>query len=162
MAMRQVYSTNDIHEAQLVKSALLADGIETLIKNEQTFGRVRAFGIVDHWPEIWILDESHAPTVIDADGLNVLAGIDKWWSLIEQSDVLTPHAGEMQRLLDKTSINSDELQRPELAHEVAKLLDNVGDLESSFCAEWMLWGLIGCEAMSSPRTKSKNGCLMFA
>lgn len=73
----------------------------------------------------WILGEGHVPTVVDADGLNVLASIDEWWSLIKPSDVLTPHPGEMQRLLSKTSIKSDELQRPELAREVAKLCNGI-------------------------------------
>jgi len=46
--------------------------------------------------------------------------------------------------------------------EVAKLLDNVGNLENSSWPARMAWGLIGCEAISSPRTTSKNGCLVFA
>ncbi len=73
----------------------------------------------------WILGEDSTPTVIDADGLNVLAGIEEWWSLIGQSNVLTPHPGEMGRLLAKTGIKSDELQRPELAREVAKLCGGI-------------------------------------
>ena len=73
----------------------------------------------------WILSEPSMPTVIDADGLNVLARIDEWWSLIRSNVVLTPHPGEMQRLLAKTSIKSDELQRPELAREVARLCGGI-------------------------------------
>jgi asparagine synthase (glutamine-hydrolysing) len=46
--------------------------------------------------------------------------------------------------------------------EVAKLLGDAGNLERSSWPMWMLWGLIGCEAMSSPRTTSKNGRLVFA
>ncbi|MFQ5341420.1 MAG: NAD(P)H-hydrate epimerase [Anaerolineae bacterium] len=39
------------------------------------------------------------PAVIDADGLNNLAGIDDWWkSLRVEQAVLTPHPGEMARL----------------------------------------------------------------
>ncbi|MFQ5593964.1 MAG: NAD(P)H-hydrate dehydratase, partial [Anaerolineae bacterium] len=39
------------------------------------------------------------PAVIDADGLNNLAGIDDWWkSLRVEQAILTPHPGEMARL----------------------------------------------------------------
>jgi len=40
------------------------------------------------------------PTVIDADGLNALAGQSRWWDLLPVKCVLTPHPGEMARLLD--------------------------------------------------------------
>ncbi len=38
-------------------------------------------------------------TVIDADGLNLLAGIPSWPALLPERTVLTPHPGEMARLL---------------------------------------------------------------
>lgn len=69
----------------------------------------------------WILEDGNRPVVIDADGLNVLAKINDWWTLIDEDDVLTPHPGEMQRLLAKTSVNASDLPRAELAGEVAKL-----------------------------------------
>lgn len=48
--------------------------------------------------------------VIDADGLNWLAKQDDWWSWLEGSElVLTPHPGELGRLLgvETTAIQSD-------------------------------------------------------
>lgn len=40
------------------------------------------------------------PLVVDADALNALAGVPEWWrSLPEGRAVLTPHPGEMARLL---------------------------------------------------------------
>lgn len=40
------------------------------------------------------------PTVIDADGLNILSAIDEWWERLPHGNaVLTPHVGEMKRLL---------------------------------------------------------------
>jgi len=40
------------------------------------------------------------PVVIDADGLNWLAAQERWWDLLPPNQVvLTPHAGEMARLL---------------------------------------------------------------
>ncbi len=73
----------------------------------------------------WILSEGPTPVVIDADGLNVLARMDEWWSQVDQNDVLTPHAGEMKRLLKKTSLGETELKRPDLAGEVAKLCGGI-------------------------------------
>jgi NAD(P)H-hydrate epimerase len=45
--------------------------------------------------------------VIDADGLNALAQIDRWWE-VEAPLVLTPHPGEMGRL---TGLSVPEVQR---------------------------------------------------
>ncbi len=49
-----------------------------------------------------ILTESEANVVLDADGLNWLARQERWWeSLPAQRLVLTPHPGEMARLLNR-------------------------------------------------------------
>ena len=48
--------------------------------------------------------------VIDADGLNWLAGQDEWWTTLSDSElVLTPHPGELSRLLgaNRSEIESD-------------------------------------------------------
>ncbi len=42
-----------------------------------------------------------APWVIDADALNILARRDRWWDLLPEGRVLTPHPGEMARLLGR-------------------------------------------------------------
>ncbi len=73
----------------------------------------------------WILNEGRTPVVIDADGLNVLSRIDEWWALIDEEDVLTPHAGEMKRLLTKTSLDATKLKRRDLAREVARLCGGI-------------------------------------
>lgn len=39
------------------------------------------------------------PAVIDADALSILAGWPRWWEQIGPGNLLTPHAGEMARLL---------------------------------------------------------------
>ena len=73
----------------------------------------------------WILSEGRTPVVIDADGLNVLAAIDDWWSQIDQNDVLTPHPGEMKRLLKKTSLDATDVLLLDLAREVARLCGGI-------------------------------------
>lgn len=53
------------------------------------------------------------PTVLDADGLNAVAEADEWWTNIgAPSLILTPHPGELSRLLDRpvADIQADRLQ----------------------------------------------------
>jgi asparagine synthase (glutamine-hydrolysing) len=64
-----------------------------------------------------------------------------------------------QELMGKISKRVQDWVEPS---EVDKLLGHADNLENSSWPVWMLWGLIGCEAMSSPRTTSKNGRLVFA
>ena len=45
-----------------------------------------------------LLTQGGKPVVLDADGLNNLAGIQYWHTVRTASIVLTPHPGEMQRL----------------------------------------------------------------
>jgi NAD(P)H-hydrate epimerase len=50
--------------------------------------------------------QEHAPPgaqlpalIVDADGLNLLARIDEWWRQLPPDTILTPHPGEMARLM---------------------------------------------------------------
>ncbi len=52
------------------------------------------------------------PVVLDADALNILAKTDRWWSRLRVQAVLTPHPGEMARLLRSTT---KEVQRDRIA-----------------------------------------------
>ena len=51
------------------------------------------------------------PLVVDADALNILADFDEWWQLVPANSVLTPHPGEMARLMgeeaDRDAIQAD-------------------------------------------------------
>lgn len=50
------------------------------------------------------LSETEHPIVVDADALNWLAKHGRWWGLLPaRRAVLTPHVGEMARLLDTTA-----------------------------------------------------------
>ena len=56
------------------------------------------------------------PIVIDADGLNVLAGTEDWWeSLPHGRLLLTPHMGELARLLDTDTDVADGAEGTEVA-----------------------------------------------
>lgn len=52
------------------------------------------------------------PLVIDADGLNIISEIPRWWESVEGPAVLTPHPGEMSRLTGKSveEIQGDRLK----------------------------------------------------
>jgi hydroxyethylthiazole kinase-like uncharacterized protein yjeF len=51
------------------------------------------------------------PLVIDADALNALSEADRWWTALPSNTILTPHPGEMGRLMgaDVATVNSDRL-----------------------------------------------------
>ena len=51
------------------------------------------------------------PTVVDADGLKLLARVDGWAHLLPRQTVLTPHPGEMAVItgLDKNAIEADRI-----------------------------------------------------
>ncbi len=52
------------------------------------------------------------PLVLDADALNALATIDKWWELLPQNTIITPHPGEMARLceVETSDVQSQRLE----------------------------------------------------
>lgn len=51
------------------------------------------------------------PLVIDADGLNLLAKLENWPSLLPPGTILTPHPGEMARLcgVDRDAVQADRI-----------------------------------------------------
>lgn len=60
------------------------------------------------------------PTVIDADALNNLAKVDQWWKALRpEQAVLTPHPGEMARLL-KCSVTEVQADRIGVAQAAAQ------------------------------------------
>jgi hydroxyethylthiazole kinase-like uncharacterized protein yjeF len=47
------------------------------------------------------------PLVIDADGLNALADAGEWWTALPPDTILTPHPGEMARLMGGSNIRHE-------------------------------------------------------
>ncbi len=70
-----------------------------------------------------ILPES-LPLLIDADGLNWLSGVERWWEQIRNPTIVTPHPGEMARL---TKREPDEIKHDpwRIASEFADLWQKV-------------------------------------
>jgi len=88
----------------------LGPGIST---NQDTVSFVRA-----------LLTAAEKPIVIDADGLNALAGAEKLAASCKTMPVLTPHPGEMARLL---GIRTEQVQnnRIEVTLEAARKYNSV-------------------------------------
>lgn len=59
------------------------------------------------------------PLVVDADGLNLLARRENWWTLLPPGSILTPHPGEMARLMG-ARVRDVEADRPGAAREMAR------------------------------------------
>ena len=59
------------------------------------------------------------PLIIDADALNALAGIDGWPEALPSNAALTPHPGEMARLL-RSTVAEVESQRIDAARHAAE------------------------------------------
>ncbi len=68
------------------------------------------------------LNRNNIPSVIDADGLNILARTN-WRGLLSGPCVITPHPGELARLLEK-SIPEIQADREKYAIEAAKMMSN--------------------------------------
>jgi hydroxyethylthiazole kinase-like uncharacterized protein yjeF len=64
-------------------------------------------------------EDALPPLVIDADGLNALADRSDWWKYLGGPNVLTPHPGEMARLVG-CKVNEVEADRIGAAQEMAE------------------------------------------
>jgi hydroxyethylthiazole kinase-like uncharacterized protein yjeF len=61
----------------------------------------------------------HGPLVLDADALNALAKLHGWWEQLQTPAVLTPHPGELARLLrcSAVDVEADRLAAAQSAAE---------------------------------------------
>lgn len=65
------------------------------------------------------LREADLPGVLDADGLNIVAEWDHWWEHVPRHLVITPHPGEMARLM-KVGVKDVQNDRFTAAKECAE------------------------------------------
>ena len=72
------------------------------------------------------------PLVVDADGLNLLAQLDDWPSRLPANTVLTPHPGEMARLMGVDIEAVKRANRIALAREKAQAWGQVLLLKGAF------------------------------
>ncbi len=78
------------------------------------------------------------PTVIDADALNLLSEIDRWWEGLQGPAILTPHPGEMARLStgrdSSPRLSTEEIQRDRIgvARDAARRWGQVVVLKGAY------------------------------
>lgn len=73
------------------------------------------------------------PTVIDADGLNALVSAQEWWKALPPETILTPHPGEMARLLGgQATAKEVQADRENVAHRMAAEWNAVVVLKGAF------------------------------
>ncbi|GCF09052.1 NAD(P)H-hydrate dehydratase [Dictyobacter arantiisoli] len=64
--------------------------------------------------------EKRPHLVVDADGLNNLSALERWWTLLPKGTIITPHPGEMGRLSGGIKVSGGNFERLELARQKAK------------------------------------------
>jgi len=73
------------------------------------------------------------PLVIDADGLNALAAAKEWWKSLPPGTILTPHPGEMARLVGNDATSKEvQANRETVAQRMAKIWKAVVVLKGAF------------------------------
>lgn len=72
------------------------------------------------------------PLVVDADGLNTLAGMDNWHERLPPNTILTPHPGEMARLMGIGMGELKQQDRVEMARQQAQAWGHVVLLKGAF------------------------------
>jgi NAD(P)H-hydrate epimerase len=67
------------------------------------------------------LPEDERPRLlVDADGLNNLSHVERWWEQLPAETVITPHPGEMARLRGGAKVSGGGPDRLEVIREVAR------------------------------------------
>ncbi len=72
-----------------------------------------------------LLEEYDGPLLLDADALNNLAPQRNWWKGSPARLILSPHPGEMRRLLVGAKLDDDLDDRTAAARRLAALLEHV-------------------------------------
>ena len=119
--------TVSVDAAQVVRQAL--DSVDVLLmgcglgQDDATREFVAQVLLVEPPPRL--------PTLLDADALNNLAPLYRWWERLGTGAVLTPHPGEMVRLTgkDMAQVQADRLT---MAREGAKWWNQVVVLKGAF------------------------------
>jgi len=105
--------------------------LRELLQPKEEIRRARAIGFIPLEAEA-AADAAHLPPlVIDADGLNLLAGMNNWPDLVPTNTILTPHPGEFARLANLTT---EEVQanRVQMAQQGASEWQCVVVLKGAF------------------------------
>ncbi|MFQ6100659.1 MAG: NAD(P)H-hydrate dehydratase [Anaerolineae bacterium] len=89
------------------------------------------------------------PLVMDADGLNILAGMEDWPKRLPSGSILTPHPGEMARLMGSTT-GDVQADRVGVAQSQAAAWGQVVVLKGAYTVVAAPDGRIGIEPFANP------------
>lgn len=89
------------------------------------------------------------PMVVDADGLNILSGLANWPQRLPPETVLTPHPGEMARLMGCT-IADVQTDRVEAARQQAETWGHVVVLKGAYTVVAAPDGRVVIEPFANP------------
>lgn len=70
-------------------------------------------------------DAERPRLIVDADGLNNLARVERWWERLPAWSVLTPHPGEMARLRGGQPVSAGGPDRLDVARDAARAWGHV-------------------------------------
>jgi NAD(P)H-hydrate epimerase len=122
--------------ASLLLGPGLGQASETVSFVQQLFGissdrRSRQIGFQPNTKESHPMSPNLPPLVIDADALNALSTADEWWRHLPAQSILTPHPGEMGRLMgvEPETVNADRIAT---AAEQAAVWGHVVVLKGAF------------------------------
>jgi len=87
--------------------------------------------------------------VLDADGLNVLAKLPKWWQKLRGDAILTPHPGEMSRLCG-LSIEEIQSDRWGVAKQMAGRWGKIVVLKGAYTVVASPDGLVRISSVANP------------
>lgn len=75
---------------------------------------------------IQLLAEHRRPRlVVDADGLNNLSQVERWWERLPPRTIITPHPGEMARLRGGARVSGGQADRVDVARQAAAEWDHI-------------------------------------
>lgn len=90
---------------------LLSDGPEKFDQDASCFGMGVGVGKKQRDALYVHLEAARSPVLIDADGLNILAENKNMLGLLPENSILTPHPGELKRLLGDWNDDFDKLEK---------------------------------------------------
>lgn len=64
--------------------------------------------------------EKRPHLIVDADGLNNLSALERWWTVLPEGTVITPHPGEMGRLCHGLKVSGGNIDRLPLTRDKAR------------------------------------------
>jgi hydroxyethylthiazole kinase-like uncharacterized protein yjeF len=90
-------------------------------------------GFVSAAPDEEAAQSPLPPLVVDADGLNSLSKAEQWWKSLPAETILTPHPGEMARLMGgETTIQDVQADRQGVARRMAARWSAIIVLKGAF------------------------------